>query len=174
MADSYLGEIRLFVGKYAPVGWEMCNGQVLKVQDHQALFTLIGATYGGDGQTTFALPDYRGRVPIHMGTSSTGSTFSLKDKGGMETVQLTQAQLPAHTHIAAAQQSAGDEASPIGHFWSASTVKQYYEGTAAPNAAMEQAALSSEGGNQAHNNMMPFMALTYIICIQGTYPMMDH
>ncbi|ANY66810.1 phage tail protein [Paenibacillus sp. BIHB 4019] len=170
MSDSYLGEVRLFVGTYAPEGWELCNGQVLKVSNHEALFSLLGATYGGDGRTTFALPDYRGRVPIHMGTSSTGSNFSLKDKGGVETVQLTQAQLPAHTHLAAAQQSAGDETSPTGHFWAASTVKQYSAGTTAPNAAMKQNALSTEGGNLAHNNIMPSMALTYIICTRGTYP----
>ncbi|WP_338553543.1 tail fiber protein [Paenibacillus sp. KS-LC4] len=167
--DPYLGEIRLFVGTFAPMDWELCNGKILQISENEALYSLIGSVYGGDGRTTFALPDFRGRVPIHMGKSAEGSTFSLGANRGQETVQLTEAQLPAHTHIAQAQQSAGEETSPANHFWAASTSKQYSEGQA-PNVAMSTNALSSAGGNQSHNNMMPFMALTYIICTRGLYP----
>ncbi|MGG4144659.1 tail fiber protein [Paenibacillus algorifonticola] len=170
MADSYLGEIRLFVGKYAPMDWEMCNGQTILISQNEALYSLIGTTYGGNGKTTFALPDFRGRVPVHMGKSAEGSNYNLKDKGGAETVQLTESQLPAHTHLTQAQRAAGEESSPENNFWAASTAKQY-SGGEAPNATLgNSSTLYSVGGNQPHNNMMPFMALTYIICTNGLYP----
>ncbi|MBB6734244.1 phage tail protein [Cohnella zeiphila] len=169
MSDQYLGEIRMFSGNYAPQGWAFCNGQILSVNENQALFSILGGTYGGDGKTTFALPDLRGRVPIHNGTSpQSGTKFAIGQKGGTETVTLTEAQLPAHTHTVNAQSAPGTNTNPTNSFWATSTVKEY--STAAPNLTMSAAAVSYEGANQEHDNMMPFFPVTFIIATQGLYP----
>ncbi|WP_127589105.1 phage tail protein [Paenibacillus koleovorans] len=169
MSDQYLGEIRLFSGNYAPQGWAMCNGQILSISENEALYTLIGATYGGDGRTTFGLPDLRGRIPLHTGTNtSTGTVYSIGQKGGVETVILTTAQLPAHTHQVSSNSLDGTSVSPTNGYFAGSSVNQY--STLSPNAMMNAAAISSVGGNQSHNNMMPFNTLTYIIALQGIFP----
>jgi len=169
MSDQYLGEIRMFSGNYAPQGWAFCNGQTLNVNEYSALFSLLGKTYGGDGHTTFALPDLRGRVPIHNGKSpQSGTEFALAQQGGSETVKLTEAQMPAHTHAVRAQSTAGTNTNPVNSFWAASTVNEY--STAAPNLTMSTAAVSYEGGSGGHDNMMPFFPVTFIIATQGLYP----
>ncbi|CAG7658616.1 phage tail protein [Paenibacillus allorhizosphaerae] len=169
MSDQYVGEIRLFAGKYAPQGWAFCDGQTLKITDNEVLYTLIGTTYGGDGQTTFALPDMRGRVLVHMGTSPlTGTTYNLAQNGGNEIVTLTSTQLPAHTHQVNAQEGTATVSDPTNAFWAGGQVEMY--SSTAPNNAMDPAAISSVGGNQSHDNMMPFLTLTYIIALQGLYP----
>jgi len=170
MSDQYVGEIRVFGGNYAPEGWAMCNGQLLPINGNEALFSLIGQTYGGDGVTNFALPDLRGRLALHMGTGTTGSIYSMGQVGGSETVTLTSAQLPAHTHAAQAQSAQGTAASPSNAFWAGSTINQY--ANTAPDGVMDPAALGSAGGNQAHDNMMPYLTLTFIIALEGIYP--DH
>lgn len=168
MSDQYMGEIRMFAGGYAPQGWALCNGQLLPITDNEALFTLIGTTYGGDGMTTFGVPDLRGRVPISVGNGG-GSNYMLGQKSGAEGVTLLTSQMPAHGHLPAAQSAPGNQPLPINNVWAA---KQVFEKSAAdiPLVAMSSTAVSSAGGNQPHDNLMPFMALTFIIAIQGIFP----
>ncbi|MBD2843602.1 phage tail protein [Paenibacillus sp. IB182496] len=169
MAEPYIGEIRLFGGNFAPVGWMFCEGQLLPISQYDALFVLIGTTYGGDGQTTFALPDYRGRIPLGQGTSpSTGTTYAMGQHGGSEDVTLTANQLPSHTHSVNASTSAGEITSPANAFWSKSPLEQYSSET--PLEQMNPQALSNSGGNQSHPNMMPTLTLSYIISLYGIYP----
>ncbi|MFC5702795.1 phage tail protein [Cohnella faecalis] len=163
MSDQYVGEIRIFSGNYAPQGWAMCNGQLLPVSGNELLFAVIGAKYGGDGKTTFALPDLRGRLPIHM-----SSAYAFASKGGTETVTLDLAALPAHTHVVNANSLPGTSDSPSNAFWAGSTLNQY--STAGSNGTMDSLTVSSAGGNQAHNNVMPYSVLTFIIALQGIYP----
>lgn len=165
--DQYIGEIRMFAGNFAPSGWAFCNGQVLPIAENEVLYALLGTTYGGDGQTTFALPDLRGRLPIHQGTSSTGTSYSLGQTGGSETVSLSVNQLPSHTHVVNATDVSGTEPTPIGNLW-ADGLHRY--STNASTGTMFQEAISSEGGNQPHNNMMPFTAVHFIIALEGIYP----
>ncbi|PYI56514.1 phage tail protein [Paenibacillus flagellatus] len=169
MSDQYLGEIRMFAGNYAPQGWAMCNGQLLPISQNEALYSVIGTTYGGDGQTNFALPDMQGRLPVHMGTNPQTTTgFPIGQKGGTEKVTLSSAELPSHTHAVSIQQLAATSGSPANAVWATSTVNQY--ATTAPNAVMDTACLTGAGGTDAHDNMMPFRAITFIIALQGNYP----
>lgn len=163
MAQPYVGEIRMFAGNFAPAGWMFCEGQLLPISEYETLFNLIGTTYGGDGQSTFALPDLRGRVPLHFGNG-----FVLAETGGVETVTLTVAQIPAHSHPALAQSGNGNQSSPANTVWAASSLGQY--SSAAPNANMNGNALASVGGSQPHNNLMPFLAVDFIISLFGIFP----
>ncbi len=170
MSDQYLGEIRLFAGNYAPMGWAFCNGQRLNISQYEALYSLIGTTYGGDGQTTFALPDLRGRVPIGMGANpDTGTQYMIGQTGGTETVKLTENHLPAHTHTVAATSLAGTLPSPSNAFFASSSVKQYST-SSTTTSKMDTVVLGGSGGNDDHDNMAPFRALTYIISLEGIYP----
>ncbi|MGC5328523.1 phage tail protein [Brevibacillus sp. SYSU BS000544] len=166
MSDQYLGEIRMFSGDYPPAGWAFCNGQELLISQNTKLYTLIGTTYGGDGQTKFNLPDLRGRIPIHMGISSLSSaTYALGQKEGTETVTLTTSQIPAHTHTVNAQ-SAGTTIEAKNNYWATSSINQYAQGTS--DAVMNAAAIQPAGGNLPHNNMMQFLAVNFIIALTGT------
>lgn len=168
MSDQYVGEIRMFAGTYAPQGWAMCNGQLLQISENQPLFALLGTTYGGDGRTTFGVPDMRGRVPLSMGNGG-GGNYVLGQQAGTETVTLLESQLPAHVHLPAAQSAAGDQALPTNNVWSSKRVfDQPAAGT--PLVAMSSAAISSTGGNQPHDNVMPYTVLTFIIATTGFYP----
>jgi len=170
MSDMYVGEIRLFAGNYAPEGWAFCNGQELPISGNEILFSVIGVTYGGNGTTTFNLPDLRGRVPVHMGTNpQTGTNFPLGSMGGSETVTLVQSQLPAHTHVAKASNLPGTVSSPTNAIWAHQTSVNQYSSTA-PNASMSPMAINPVGGNQPHENRMPIMALNFIIALNGIYP----
>lgn len=165
--EAYVGEIKLFAGNYAPAGWAICNGTTLSIPGNEMLFSLIGTTYGGDGQTTFALPDFRGRVVLSQGQNpTTGTTYNVGQKAGTETVTLTLDQLPAHTHGVQASSNGPTTNNPEGAIWT--TNKQY--STLAPNGTMKPNTVSSVGGNGAHNNMMPFLPINYIICLYGLYP----
>jgi len=174
MAQPYVGEIRLFAGNFAPNGWMFCDGQVLPIVQYETLFNLIGTTYGGDGASTFALPDLRGRVPLHEGQGAGLSNRALAQKGGTETVQLLSNQLPVHTHLAMASPAPGDSDDPTGRTWAASTALQFIAdgGAGFPNANsnMNPASMGTAGGNQAHDNMMPFQGLNYIISLFGIFP----
>lgn len=166
MAQPYVGEIRMFGGNFAPAGWMFCEGQLLPISENETLFNLIGTTYGGDGQSTFALPDLRGRVPIHMGNG-----FILAEAGGVEEVTLTVNQIPAHTHamLATANNAAG--VVPTGQVVAASsevTVTPY--GTDAPQTNLSPQAVTSVGGSQPHTNFQPYLCVDFIISLFGIFP----
>jgi len=164
MAQPYVGEIRIFAGSFAPAGWMFCSGQLLPISEYETLFQLIGTTYGGDGQSTFALPDLQSRVPIHF-----GGGFSLAETGGVEQVTLTVAQIPAHNHAFVATQGPGDQTSPAGSLVSNSPSVQIYIQDA-PDSTMNAAAVSPTGGNQPHTNLQPLLALNFIISLFGIFP----
>ena len=163
MSSPFIGEIRMFGGNFAPAGWAFCDGSLIPISENDALFNLIGTTYGGDGQSTFALPDLRGRVPVHVGPG-----FVLAQTGGAETVTLTVQQIPAHVHVPQAKSVAGNQASPAGHVWAASSLNQFTAN--APNASMDAAALGVSGGSQPHDNMVPFLAVDFILSLFGVFP----
>lgn len=162
MAQPYVGEIRIFAGNFAPAGWMFCEGQLLPISEYETLFNLIGTTYGGDGQSTFALPDLRGRVPIHFGNG-----FTLAETGGVETVTLTISQIPSHSHpfIASGDQATG--AIPNGALLSSGPII-YDQGSA--NGQMAAQMIGSAGGSQPHNNFQPYLCLDFIISLFGIFP----
>lgn len=168
MAQPYVGEIRIFAGNFAPAGWMMCSGQILPISEFETLFNLIGTTYGGDGQSTFALPDLQSRVPIHQGQG-----FTLAENGGVETVTLTASQIPAHTHpaLAATEGNSG----PAGAYWSTDpggSVAAYVIPVNGmnPDVSINPDAIVSSGGSQPHDNMQPYLTLNFIISLFGIFP----
>ena len=164
MSQPFIGEIRMFAGNFAPVGWAFCNGAIIPIDQNDALFNLIGTTYGGDGQTTFALPNLQSRVPIHVGPG-----FALGQSGGAETVTLTTSQIPAHSHVAQANSNQGTASTPANTVWAAeATLTQY--SNAAPSVGMDPAALGSAGGSQPHDNMIPFLVINFILSLFGIFP----
>ena len=166
MADAYLGEIRMFGGNYAPQGWAFCNGQLLSIQENDVLYSLLGTTYGGDGITNFGLPDLRGRAPMHQGAG-----FLIAQQVGQEAVTVTIDQMPSHSHIPRAYDQSGNAADPSNGFWAGPATSRY--SSAAPSLAMQSNAIGPAGNGQAHNNMMPFLAISFIICLAGYYPTRD-
>lgn len=168
MAQPYLGEIKIFAGNFPPVGWMFCEGQLLPISEYDQLFTLIGTTYGGDGQSTFALPDLRGRLPVHMGTGVNGSTYVIGQSAGVETVTLTTTQIPSHAHPVLAQSGTGNQPSPSGNVWAASSLNQY--SLSAANVQMKAASIGNTGGSQPHNNFMPYLCVDFIIALFGIFP----
>ncbi|SFL21219.1 Microcystin-dependent protein [Paenibacillus sp. 1_12] len=164
MADPYVGEIRMFAGNFAPVGWALCDGQMMSISQNEALYTLIGTTFGGDGQTTFALPDMRGRIPIHR-----TEAYPLGAKGGAETISLITNELPLHTHVPHASTQTGTQPSPNNAIWATNVASTYTEGNGSP-VTMNQQTISLEGGNQQHTNMMPSLTISFIIALEGIFP----
>lgn len=164
MSTPYIGEIRIFAGNFAPVGWLLCQGQLLPISQYDVLFNLVGTTYGGDGQETFALPNLASRIPYHQ-----GSGYVLGQMAGVEQVTLTQQQLPVHTHTANANTPNGNQPGPGGNVWGAGTLSSY-TATQTPNVTMNPAALTPSGGNQPHDNMPPYLCLNFIIATEGIYP----
>jgi microcystin-dependent protein len=162
MAQPFVGEIRMFASNFAPQGWAICDGQLLAIAQNQVLFQLIGTTYGGDGQTTFALPDLRGRVPVHQ-----GGGFVLGQAGGEATTTLTPNHLPSHNHELAASSTGGSD-DPAGHYWAASNAKPY--ASEPPDTTMHPQTLAAAGGNQAHDNMPPYLGINFIISLFGIFP----
>lgn len=167
MAEPFLGEIRVFAGSYAPVGWELCAGQLLSISENEALYTLIGTIYGGNGVTTFGLPDLRGRVPVHQGSLPGGGTYVLGTPGGVEQVTLTANQLPAHSHTPRAT-AAPDRTTPGDAVWSSQTTGAYQ--AANPSTAMKSQTVQEVGGSLPHENMPPSLAVSYIIATNGIFP----
>ncbi|MEK5232996.1 tail fiber protein [Lysinibacillus sp. FSL K6-0232] len=163
MSEPFLGEIRLFSFGGVPSGWMRCDGQILQINTHQALYSLLGATYGGNGVSTFALPDLRGRVPVHVGNGVT-----LGQKAGEEVHILTIHEMPAHTHVVNGSSESATLRAAAGHVWGAS-LKDSYE-AAQPNTQMNMQALSTTGNSQPHQNMQPFSVVNYCIAITGIYP----
>jgi microcystin-dependent protein len=168
-AEPFLGEIIIFAGNFAPRNWALCDGQLLAINQNQSLFSILGTTYGGDGRTTFALPDMRGRVPIHAGSGPGLTPRSLGEKSGQETVALNSNQMPQHKHMAQGYSGRGNEEGPGNTVWAKKSRDDDYSSNA-PDVQMNANAISNTGGNQAHNNMPPFIAVNYIIAVQGTFP----
>lgn len=173
MAEPYVGEIRMFAGAFVPVGWAFCDGQSLNINQNELLFMLIGTTYGGDGQTSFKLPDLRGRLPVGQGQFPGGELYDLGQAGGVEQVTLTPNQLPSHSHRAQAHTSRGKFDSPAGHFWAGAPEPNYTPVTAGRALPMSQEAITPVGGGQAHNNVMPYLPIGFIIALQGLWPSPD-
>jgi microcystin-dependent protein len=168
MGTPYVGEIRMVGFNFAPVGWALCNGALLAISEFDVLFNLIGTTYGGDGQTTFAVPNLAGRVPLHMGTGNGLSPRIIGELAGVEQVTLINNQMPIHSHAAQAQSANGASNTPQNGIWASSTATIYSTDT--PNVAMRAGLVNPVGGNQPHENMMPFLAINFIISLYGIYP----
>src|SRR5689334_21988408 len=171
MPEPYVGEIRMFAGNFNPNGWMFCEGQLLPISENEVLFQLIGTTYGGDGQSTFALPDLRGRIPLHMGTGGDGITYQLAESAGVEEVTLTTQQIPIHTHAQGCNTGAGAAvADPVNAIASKTDLSQY--STAGATVAMGTPNMTSDiaGGSQPHTNFMPYLCIDFIISLFGVFP----
>ncbi len=164
MAEPFLSEIRLMSFVFAPKGWALCNGQLLPINQNQALFSLLGTTFGGDGRVNFALPDLRGRTPIHVGSSHT-----LGERGGEQAHTVSIAEIPSHTHVARAAAVAGDAPTPTGNLLGASPGNPRFR-PATNLAAMAPGTVANVGGSQAHLNMQPFLTISFCIALQGIFP----
>ena len=165
MAQPYVGEIRMFAGNFAPAGWMFCDGQLLPISEYETLFNLIGTTYGGDGQSTFALPDLRGRIPLHQ-----GSGFVLAQNGGEETVTLTAQQIPLHSHAFLASADNAATANAQGNVLAQTPSYTPYIGATPVNTALHSSSIGAAGGSQPHQNMQPYLGLTFCIALQGIFP----
>ncbi|WP_408896004.1 phage tail protein [Nocardioides sp. R1-1] len=170
MTQPYLGEIRMFGGSFAPNGWLFCQGQQLMISEYDALYTLIGTTYGGDGQETFHLPDLQGRIPIHQVTATPGTAYPLGEAAGVESVTLTSQQIPAHSHpLTAIGGQPGTQVSPAGNLPAMSlSVVPYVNET--PTGNFHAQAITPVGGSQPHENMQPFLCVSFIISLFGIFP----
>jgi microcystin-dependent protein len=173
MSEPFLAEIRMFGGNFAPRGWALCNGQILPIAQNTALFSLLGTTFGGNGQTTFALPDLRGRVPVHPGQGPGLSNYDLGEVTGTESVTILTNQMPAHTHLAAANSGNGDLPAATNNVWATPVDSTGAAGTgyaATANTTMSQAAIGSAGGGQPLPIIQPLLCVNFIIALEGIYP----
>ena len=162
MSDPFIGEIKLFSFNFAPKGWALCNGQLLPINQNQALFSLLGTMYGGDGRVTFALPDLRSRVPLHV-----GSGFSQGERAGEEAHTLNMSELPAHSHLISASSNPADVSDPTGAFWSDGAKSLF---AANPDTTLDPASVLTVGSSQPHGNMSPFLTLNFCIALTGIFP----
>lgn len=163
MSQPYVGEIRMFAGNFPPNGWMLCSGQLIAISDYETLFNLIGTTYGGDGVTTFALPDLQGRFPMHF-----DNLYPLAQTGGTESETLTLAQIPVHNHPAIASTLGGNSDNPSGNFWAANSARSF--GNDVPAVTLGAGIVQATGGSQPHDNMHPFLAINFIISLFGIFP----
>ncbi len=164
MAQPYVGEIRMFAGNFAPAGWMFCEGQQLPISENETLFQLIGTTYGGDGESTFALPNLQSRIPIHQGNG-----FIMAETGGAEEITLTVNQIPVHNHALLGTMSTANDANPGNNVLSQATTFDPYQ-TTAPASAMATQAIGPVGGSQPHSNLQPFLCINFIISLFGIFP----
>lgn len=172
MGTPYVGEIRMFGGNFAPAGWAFCQGQLIAIAENDTLFNLIGTTYGGDGQTNFALPNLAGRIPVHQGTLPSGETYVIGQQAGVESTTLTTQQIPNHTHPLAGSNDLGAQNAP-GNAVLASTptaAQAFPYGTDPPRATIDPSSIQPAGGSQPHENMQPFLCVSFIISLYGIYP----
>lgn len=169
MGQPYVGEIRIFAGNFAPAGWAFCEGQLVPISENDTLFNLIGTTYGGDGEETFALPDLRGRLPVHMGTGPGLSPYVIGQLGGTETVTLTTTQLPSHTHPLIGSSDNATKVDAKNHVLAQTPTYTPYI-AAPPNVGLSPNSVSPTGGSQPHDNQMPYLCLNFIISLYGIYP----
>lgn len=169
MSEPFVGEIRMFAGNFAPRGWAFCDGQLLAVSQNDALFSLLGTIYGGDGRTTFGLPDMRGRIPIHAGSGPGLSPRRLGARGGAENVTLSTNQLPSHTHTVKGTSDAADSSDPVTRLPAQATGINIFA-SSAPSINMSGTAVPNVGGSRSHSNLMPFLCVNFIIALFGIYP----
>ncbi len=169
MGQPFIGEIRLFGGNFAPAGWAFCDGSLMAIADNNALFSLIGTTYGGDGQSTFGLPDLRGRVPVHQGTV-TGASLTIGELGGTESVTLTTQQMPGHQHSLEASNKVGGASNPVGRVFAQGPPGAVQIYTQDNSVVPTATPVSSAGGSQPHENRQPLLALSFIISLFGVFP----
>jgi microcystin-dependent protein len=170
MAQPYVGEIRIFAGNFAPAGWMFCDGQLLAIAENETLFNLIGTTYGGDGQETFALPNLQSRIPIHMGNGPGGTTYQLAEAAGVEEVTLTTQQIPIHNHAVIASGDPATQASGANAILAAAVSQvMYFAATPGPTT-LNQAMITPVGGSQPHTNFQPYLCLNFIISLFGIFP----
>jgi len=167
MGQPYVGEIRMFGGTFAPAGWMFCDGHLLPISENEPLFALIGTTYGGDGQSTFALPDLRGRVPVHQGNGAP-SSFPIGQLGGVETVTVTTAQMPAHSHPMLASSAISTLATPQNNVTGQAAAKLYHAGN--PSVFLNPQSVTTTGGSQPHDNFQPYLCVSFIISLFGIFP----
>ncbi|GAA1934460.1 phage tail protein [Nocardioides hwasunensis] len=174
MTDPFLAEIRAFAGGYAPQGWALCNGQLMPISQNTALFSLLGITYGGDGRSTFALPNLQGRAPVQHGQGPGLSQYVLGQQAGSATHTLVQAEMPAHSHAVQATTGAGTSSDPADAIFATSrygrVATNLYSTTGSPAATMRPDAVVPTGGGQPHNNRPPYLVLSFIIALQGIFP----
>lgn len=171
MSEPFLAEIRIFAGNFAPRGWAFCNGQLLPIAQNTALFSLIGTTYGGDGRTTTALPNLKGRAPMHPGRGPGLTARRLGQRGGTETITLTEAQMPSHTHLMSGtgRPANNDDPASDRYLATAGSSNAAYH-SPANLVSMSPASLPNAGGSLAHNNLQPFLTMNFIIALAGLYP----
>jgi microcystin-dependent protein len=170
MADPFLAEIRIFPSNFAPKGWAFCNGQLLPISQNTALFSLLGTTYGGDGKSTFALPNIEGRAPMHPGQGPGLSLHDLGEAGGSETVTLLESEIPAHSHGLMSLGAPANRTNPIGNTIARVSAGNAYVAPPVALASMAGQALAPAGGDQPHNNMQPYLTLNFCIALQGVFP----
>jgi microcystin-dependent protein len=171
MGEPYVGEIRMFGGSFAPAGWAMCNGATLAISENDTLFNLIGTTYGGDGQQTFNLPDLQGRAPVHMGQGpGISQNYVIGEKAGVESVTLTTNQIPLHTHSFVASSDAGQSAQPQNALFALLPTGNLYTQPQQPAVNLNSNMLSAAGGSQPHENIQPYLCITFIISLFGVFP----
>ena len=170
MSNPYIGEIRMFGASFAPAGWALCQGQLMPISENDTLFTLIGTTYGGDGQETFGIPDLQGRAPMHMGKGpAVSQTYQIGEKAGVEVVTLTTQQIPIHNHAFLINSAIGTDTNPSNKFLAASlSGKPYINAT--PDKFLSNQILAPVGGSQPHENMQPYLVVTFIISLFGVFP----
>ena len=171
MAEPYIGEIRMFGGNFAPKGWALCDGSLLSTSTYDALFSLLGTIYGGDGRTTFGLPDLRGRIPIHYGSGEGLTTRTLGSKGGAESIALASNQIPGHTHTWEASTTIADQTTVSGHVLGGTTSVDIYEQNLSNPVNMSAQAIAAHSGSgSSQNNLMPYQVVNFIIALVGLYP----
>ena len=169
MPEPFVGEIRMFAGSFPPAGWAFCDGTPLPISENEILFQLIGTTFGGDGESTFQLPDLRGRIPVHQG-SGAGTSYILGESAGVESVTLTTQQIPIHTHALLGSKDAGNQSTPVNFVLAASNTVSMYKAAAVTGALNAASGSSPTGGSQPHENMQPYLGINFIISLFGVFP----
>ncbi len=169
MGTPYLGELRMMSFNFAPKGWASCNGQLLPINQNQALFALLGTTYGGDGRTTFGLPDLRGRIPVHQNSAGGRPSFPMGTRGGEETHTLVAQELPTHSHVPMASAAAVNQPNPVNNFWGTGATNPQYS-TASISTQMGGGMIGNNSGGQPHENRAPYNVLNFCIALQGIFP----
>ncbi|HYH07458.1 MAG TPA: tail fiber protein [Thermoanaerobaculia bacterium] len=170
MAQPYIGEIRMFAGNFPPAGWAFCSGQQMPISQNESLYIIIGTTYGGDGESTFNLPNLQSRVPMHMGNGPDGVTYQIGEAAGVESVTLATQQIPIHTHALIGTTNPATETGPSGNLFGISAQVEYGTTGLSADTAMNAGAITPVGGSQPHENCQPFLCINYIISLFGLFP----